>query len=93
MIIFQSLYVPRYNIIKNISFLLSILGNVQTKLENNNKNKRGNKSVLQIYAEFLDLRFNNLLIKAKADKIHLLQHINGQTYKTGEGRTWNPYTQ
>lgn len=56
------------NIIKNISFLLSILGNVQTKLENNNKNKRGNKSVLQIYAEFLDLRFNNLLIKAKAKK-------------------------
>lgn len=65
------------NIVKNISFLLSILGNVQTKLENNNKNKRGNKSTLQIYAEFLDLRFNNLLIKAKADKIHLLQHING----------------
>lgn len=81
------------NIVKNISFLLSILGNVQTKLENNNKNKRGNKSILQIYAEFLDLRFNNLLIKAKADKIHLLQHINGWTYKTGEGRTWNPYTQ
>lgn len=81
------------NIIKNISFLLSILGNVQTKLENNNKNKRGNKSVLQIYAEFLDLRFNNLLIKAKANKIHLLQHINGRTYKTREGRTWNPYTQ
>lgn len=79
--------------IKNISFLLPILGNAQIKLENNNKNKRGKKFILQIYAEFLNLSFSKLLIKAKADEIHLLQHINGWTYKTGEGRTWKPYTQ